>query len=173
MKRILLAGCAGAKIGSTASLFAKGAIRSGLWVNQRDDYPVTVKSGHSISQLTLSPEKIGYDGKSKPDIIVALFPEGLEKIRQWIKLLEHKDTLIMSADLPDIDTQAKKIILDFKSVKGIGKKKEYRALLSMALILQKFNLYPLDSLKEAVVIKSKYAYENLAALECLASLIIR
>ena len=28
---------------------------SGLWVTQRDDYPVTVKTGHSISEVVLSP----------------------------------------------------------------------------------------------------------------------
>ena len=50
------------KIGSAATIFCQGAILSGLWATQRNEYPVTVKSGHSISEIVLSPQEILYTG---------------------------------------------------------------------------------------------------------------
>jgi 2-oxoglutarate ferredoxin oxidoreductase subunit beta len=73
---IIIAGAAGMKIGSVATLFSQGAVLSGLWAIQRNEYPVTVKSGHSVSEIVLSPQEILYTGISKPDLMVVLFPEG-------------------------------------------------------------------------------------------------
>ena len=162
---IIIAGAAGTKIGSAASIFAIGAMCSGLWVTQRDDYPVTVKSGHSISELILSPAEILCTGIDTPDIMVVLYQEGLIKTTPIINQLTAKDTLIISADLPVVETHAQKITIDFKYVKGIGKKKEYRAILAMAFVLHIFKFYPHEAFKQAIELRPKFAQENLAAIE--------
>ncbi len=59
---VVFAGSAGMKIGSTGILFARAAIMSGLRAVQRDDYPVTVRTGHSLSSVKLSEHEIGYMG---------------------------------------------------------------------------------------------------------------
>ncbi len=35
----------------------KRPLLSGLWASQADDYPVTVQTGHSISELIFSPRR--------------------------------------------------------------------------------------------------------------------
>ncbi len=66
---IVIAGGAGQKIKSTATLFAQAAMYSGLEVTQKDDYPITVKTGHSLAELNLSPERIEYTAIESPDYI--------------------------------------------------------------------------------------------------------
>ena len=56
---IVIAGAAGKKVNSAATLLCRGALLSGLWATQRNDYPVTVKSGHSVSEVILSSQEIG------------------------------------------------------------------------------------------------------------------
>ena len=55
---LVVAGSAGGKVRSASRIVALGGIRSGLWAAQRDDYPVTVKSGHSVSELWIAPEEM-------------------------------------------------------------------------------------------------------------------
>jgi len=128
-------------------------------------YKRQVKSGHSISELILSPAEILWTGIDTPDIMVVLYQEGLIKTTPIINQLTAKDTLIISADLPVVETHAQKITIDFKYVKGIGKKKEYRAILAMAFVLHIFKFYPHEAFKQAIELRPKFAQENLAAIE--------
>lgn len=167
---LVLAGSAGTKIGSAASLFGAGAIASGLWVTQRDDYPVTVKAGHSISELILSPEPIHYTGIASPDFLVVLFPEGLARTRGILSSLSSQATLILNADLPPVQTPARQVRLDIKSALPWGRKKEYPAIMALGFLLQNYNLYPLEAFQEAIAARPKFARDNLAALSASASL---
>ena len=54
----VIAGSAGGKVRSAARVVGEAAILSGLWAAQQDDYPVTVQTGHSISELIFSPRPI-------------------------------------------------------------------------------------------------------------------
>jgi 2-oxoglutarate ferredoxin oxidoreductase subunit beta len=57
---IVIAGSAGGKVRSAARLLGQAATLCGLWAAQRDEYPVTVGTGHSVSDVVLSPqEEIG------------------------------------------------------------------------------------------------------------------
>jgi Pyruvate/2-oxoacid:ferredoxin oxidoreductase gamma subunit len=167
-----LGGAAGTKISSAATLFGHGAALSGLWVTQRDDYPVTVKSGHSISELILSPDEIRYSGIEKPDLMVVLFPEGLAKTLDRIHHLTEKDTLIISEDISSIETQAKKHVFDFKEAGSLGGQREYRAIMALALVLRENEIYPLDAFEEAISLYSNYAEKNLSAVRASKDLIL-
>lgn len=161
---VLIAGAAGMKIGSAAMIFSQGAMLSGLWATQRNDYPTTVKSGHSISEIVLGPEEILYTGINKPDLMVVLFPEGFAKVKKHIANLTPEDTLFIHADLPTVETQAKKIILNFKDTGKFSRKREYWAMMALARALQDTNLYPLDAFKDALESRPQFAKENLAAV---------
>ena len=162
---LVLAGAAGTKINSAASLFGLGGILSGLWVTQRDDYPVTVKSGHSISEIILGPKEIKFTGITKPDVMIVLFPQGLEKSWSLIDKLTHKDVLVISSDLPEIKTPAKKISIDFISSNEWGSRKEYWAVMALAILLDQNEYYPLVNFKESIAKQPRFASKNLAALE--------
>jgi pyruvate/2-oxoacid:ferredoxin oxidoreductase beta subunit/Pyruvate/2-oxoacid:ferredoxin oxidoreductase gamma subunit len=161
---VIIAGAAGMKIGSAATLFSQGAILSGLWASQKNDYPVTVRSGHSIAEMVLSPEEILYTGIDKPDLMIVLFPEGFAKVKERIGNLKPEDTLYIHATLPPIETRAQKVILDFKNTGSFNRKKEYWAMMALAKVLQETGIYPVEACKAAIQLHPRFAEENLAAI---------
>lgn len=163
--RFVISGAAGKKILSAASAFCRGAVLSGLWATQRNDYPTTVKSGYSNSEVIFSPQEILYTGVSRPDVMLVLFREGLLKEASRIENLTRENTLYISRELLPIRTQARIKILDFGEFGGVGRKKENWALMALAVTLKDLGIYPLDAFKEAVALNSNYAHENLAAIQ--------
>jgi Pyruvate/2-oxoacid:ferredoxin oxidoreductase gamma subunit len=164
-EEIIIAGAAGTKINSAALLFGYGAVLSGLWVTQRDDYPVTVKSGHSISELKISPFEIRYASVTKPNIMIVLFSEGLAIVQDRIKQLTENDILFISSSLPDVKTLARKNVVDFSKISVWGHKNEYRAVIALTTILKRLDLYPVDAFKKAITMVPKFAKNNLAAVQ--------
>ena len=119
----MVAGSAGAKVRSAARLVGEAAIRSGLWVTQRDDYPVTVKTGHSISEVVMAPQPqppVGHrrpvadgiedgpaaDGEDKgmpaQMILLDLLEDGLDHVRFRLALLPAGNRQHRSAQLHEI-----------------------------------------------------------------------
>ena len=164
-KDIILAGAAGAKISSAASLFGYGAVLSGLWASQRDDYPVTVKAGHSISELIISPRVIRFTSVLQPNLMIILFPEGLTKTKDRIPHLTENDILLISADLTDVKTPARKIVVDFRKIGDWGHKNEYRAIVALSAVLKTYKFFPLDAFREAITMVPRFAQDNLAAMQ--------
>ncbi len=162
---IVIAGAAGKKINSAASLFCRAAVLSGLWATQRNDYPVTVKSGHSVSEVIVDGQEIGYTGIRRPDVMIVLFKEGLVAIRDQLAAMTYQDTLYASADLLPIKTQAKIIPIDFKAAGRWATKKEYWAIIALARFLQDKAVFPIEAFKEAVAMRAEFAEENMAAVE--------
>ena len=162
---IIIAGAAGMKIGSAAALLAQGAILSGLWATQRNEYPVTVKSGHSISEVVLSPQEILYTGISNPNLMVVLFLEGFAKVKEFFPYLTPSDTLVISSDLPTVETRAHKSNLDIKKAAQVGHKKENWAMRALASVLAETGIYSMAALREVIAMNPRFAEQNLAALE--------
>ena len=162
---IVIAGAAGKKINSAAAFFCRGAVLSGLWATQRNDYPVTVKSGHSVAEVILSPKEIGYTGIGKPEILVLLFKEGVASVRDQLEGMMEEDVVYSSSDLLPIKTRANVIPMDFNRNEQWKMKKEYWAIIALAKVLHDTGIYPLEAFKEAVSARSEFAEENLRAIE--------
>jgi 2-oxoglutarate ferredoxin oxidoreductase subunit beta len=163
----VIAGKAGMKIITAATLFSRGALLSGLRASQRSDYPVTVKSGYSLSEVNLSPNEISFTGVPKPDLMVVLAPEALSKVRAKISALSESDRLYIDADLMPVNTRARIIPLHF----GSATRKQSWAITVLAAVLQHASIYPLEAFKEAVSMDEAHARENLAAIEASEGLI--
>lgn len=161
--RCVIAGGAGKRIGSAAAAFSRGAVLSGLWASLRTDYPVTVRSGYSVAEAIVSPEEIFYSGISKPDVMVVLFPEGLETVRSRIARLTSDDTLFINSSLQPVETEARTIVIDL-GTPGT-RKKEYWAMQAMATVVRELRLYPLEALRDAVSTRTEFAQEDLDAIE--------
>ena len=162
---MIIAGAAGRKINSAATYLCRGAVLSGLWATQRNDYPVTVKSGHSISEIILSAEKIRYTGISKPDLLLLLFKEGLPLVQAHLAAMTEQDTLVANASLLPIQTKAKVVGLDFSQTGRLAGKKEYWAVMALARMLSTWEVFPLEAFKEAVSVRREFSEENLEAIE--------
>ena len=162
---IVIAGAAGKKINSAATLFCRGAMLSGLWATQRNDYPVTVKSGHSISEVILAPQEIGYTGISRPEVMLLLFNEGLSAVRGQLERMNETDTLLVNKDLLPIRTKAQVVPIDFARTSRWASKKEYWVIIALARLLWERQTYPLEAFKEAVSARKEFAEDNMAAIE--------
>jgi pyruvate/2-oxoacid:ferredoxin oxidoreductase beta subunit len=160
----VIAGKAGMKTITAATIFSKGALLSGLWASQRNDYPVTVKSGYSVSEVIISPDEILYTGLNKPDFLLVLFAEALPRVRPLIEALSEGDTLYINAELLPVKTKAKIVPL---RLEDMGKKK-YWAIIGLAEVLTHSELYPLDAFREAISMQKEFASEYLAAYDAWA-----
>ncbi len=161
----VMAGAAGRKINSAASLFCRGAVLSGLYATQRNDYPVTVKAGHSVSEVILSPNPISYTGIVQPQVLMVLFKEGLGRVRAQLAAMRETDTLIIHSDLLPVETRARVLPIDFKQAGKWGSRKEAWAVMALAAALARLEIYPLEAFTEAIGTRSEFAADNLAAVE--------
>ncbi|MGC8875266.1 MAG: thiamine pyrophosphate-dependent enzyme, partial [Chloroflexia bacterium] len=159
---IVIAGAAGQKIRSTATTLGRAGVMAGLWATQRDDYPVTVQTGHSVSEVILSPEEIRYTGIPSPDVMLVLAPEGLKVSRRTVQRLGPGSRLYVRSDLLPVETGAQVIPLDLAQA---GKKDQ--AMMALAALVKDTGLLPVEALREAVTLgqRAEVAQENLAALE--------
>jgi pyruvate/2-oxoacid:ferredoxin oxidoreductase beta subunit/Pyruvate/2-oxoacid:ferredoxin oxidoreductase gamma subunit len=132
--RLVVAGAAGGKVRSAARLAGRAALLSGLWAAQREDYPVTVQTGHSISELIFSPEPFAYTGIEKPDATILLAAEGLGKASRYLSAMGPDDTVYAEASLPAVETTARVVSLDLASAGSVGRTGRSLALLTVALL---------------------------------------
>ncbi len=168
---LVVAGSAGAKIRSAAKAAGSAGVLSGLWVTQRDDYPTTVKSGHSISEIIFSPTEIHYTGIAKPDALVLLSEDGLRKVQHHLANMTDEDVLITTPEFADILTDAHKVVL--APTKGsVRITRTNKSLLITAAALRILNLYPIEALEQAIRhFQARFAAENLPVVEASIELI--
>ncbi len=160
---IVVAGAAGGKVRSAARTVARAAVLSGLWAAQRDDYPVTVKTGHSLAHLILSPTRIQHCGSSgAPDAVLVLAEEGRRKVGGLLTRMEEGSDLFVLRNAVDAERElgaggAAFHVLDPAAAgERTGTKigKTERSLFALAALVARLDagrgLFPLEALEEAV-----------------------
>jgi hypothetical protein len=90
LTQVVIGGKAGEHVQSAASIAAAAATAAGLYVTLRSDNPVTVGTGFSIAELTLSPEPIHYMGLAQPDLVILVAEEGQREL-EGKELFSRKD----------------------------------------------------------------------------------
>ncbi|MBI1733970.1 MAG: 2-oxoacid:acceptor oxidoreductase family protein [Candidatus Rokubacteria bacterium] len=78
---VVLAGSAGERVQTAAAILAQAAVAAGLHAVQKNDYPVTVGSGFSLSEVTVSREPILYTGIERPDALIVTSADGVREIK--------------------------------------------------------------------------------------------
>ena len=73
---VVVAGTAGERVQTAATLLAEGAILAGLSATQKNDNPVTQGTGFSLSEVLLSPDEILFTGIARPDVVIAASQDG-------------------------------------------------------------------------------------------------
>ncbi len=146
-RHFVVAGSAGGRVRSAARLVALAAMRSGLWSAQRDDYPITVKSGHSVSEVIISPEEIHYSGIDKPDVLVVVSEDGVGKAGPHLRAMESSDTVFVAAGLVLPETAATVVVLD----PAASEARIPKASLALALVahaVERSGVVPFDLFEE-------------------------
>ncbi len=170
---IIIAGSAGQKIRSAATLFAEGSIFAGLNATQKDDYPITVQTGHSVAEIIVSPERIDYTGIESPDYFILISEDGLKRTRAKIGALP--ETCVLYADesieLPETKAQVRR----FPFGEVVGKKAGKLSVASgaMATMLEDSEIFPVEAYATAIreFQSPKIAEINLKALTAGSELV--
>jgi Pyruvate/2-oxoacid:ferredoxin oxidoreductase gamma subunit len=170
--KVMIAGAAGGKIRSAGHLLGQGAILSGLYATQRDDYPVTVKTGHSVCDIILDPKPIGYTGIVRPDALILVSPEGKKKANPRLAAMAPTDRAYVATDLLPVETSAQVIPLAFDRL-DFGVRRQNRAVLALGAVLERERWYSLQALQQAVreTQRPEIAEQNLAALDASPGLL--
>jgi pyruvate/2-oxoacid:ferredoxin oxidoreductase beta subunit/Pyruvate/2-oxoacid:ferredoxin oxidoreductase gamma subunit len=98
---VTLAGAAGTHVRAAGHLVGAAATLSGLWTAQRDDYPTTVRAGHSTSEVLISPDPIHHMGITRPDVLFVLAPEGYKKAAASIGRMTPESWIFVVPELAD------------------------------------------------------------------------
>ena len=162
IQTFIISGTAGKRIGTAATIFCRAAVLSGLFASQRDDYPVTVKTGFSLAEVSLSPDVSKLVGNTDPDVMIVLSPEGFKKVQSKFESLTENTIIYLDKNLPKIKSKAKEKRLDFEKT---GLRKEYWALACLAYILQERCIFPLEALSDAASFRKDFANDYLKAID--------
>jgi Pyruvate/2-oxoacid:ferredoxin oxidoreductase gamma subunit len=145
----IVSGRAGQKVRSAATSFAAAGMLSGLDASQRDDLPVTVKSGCCTAEVVLSPEPIGYTGADVPDYVVVVSPEGLDRVRGMLPHLAPTAVVYCDATLAVPATPAAVRSLSFGEEARRAGTPPAPALVALAAMLHETGLFPVEALEQA------------------------
>ena len=122
---LMIAGAAGTHVRTAGRLVNIAATLSGLWAAQRDDYPVTVRSGYSVSEVLISPEALPYVGGTRPNVLFVLAEEGYRKVAGVIEAMTPADWIFVTPDLVDRmggrPASPQLRVLDLGAIKGIAR----------------------------------------------------
>lgn len=127
---ILLLGAAGQRINTAGELLCLSAMAGGLHVSQKNDYPITVLRGHSVSEVIIDRAPINYTGISKPDIVIALAAEGVLRRRRVFAELTAEDLVLRAEQLELPPTRARVVDLPGRK-QAIGASDQALAALSV------------------------------------------
>ena len=166
--RLVVAGSAGGKIKSAARLVGEAALLSGLWAAQRDDYPITVMTGHSIAEIVLGPREIDYTAIARPDAMILLSRDGVAKVGSQLAAMRPEDRVFALPEVAEVKTRATVQIIDPARIPSrLGKGSV--ALYCLAHALKELRILPIEALAAAATLQpSEYAERNAETIRAAA-----
>lgn len=154
---LVLSGGAGQKIKSTAAILGQAAILSGGYASQKDDYPITVKTGYSSAEVIISPENIDYTGMTAPNAALILSIEGFNKEKSKLVAMKAGSVIFLEEGLPEFETEATVIRKPFEAIaKKIDRNSV--ALVGLGALLAETRWLSRESVESAIGISQKAAY---------------
>ena len=109
----------------------RAAILAGMNVTQKNDYHITAMRGPSVTEVIVSPQAITYTEVGKPDVLVALSEEGVQKCWGLFQKMEKEGRIILAAGIEIPTTDAQVLEINFRAG---GIKKKERALAALYLL---------------------------------------
>lgn len=116
-QEIVILGSAGQRIITAGELLCLAGASAGCHATQKNDYPITVMKGHSVSEVILSDSSIDYTGIEDPCVVIALATEGIHRRKKMLAALSPECTIIKAAGVELPETRASVLEIDFKAKK--------------------------------------------------------
>ena len=93
---LILAGTAGEGIQFSSSLFATSLVKNGFHISQKNDNPVTIGTGYSITELKLAKDPILYSQIDQADYILVSSQDGYNRVKD---LINEQSQLIIDSEI--------------------------------------------------------------------------
>ncbi len=103
---VVIAASAGNYVRFAGTALAQAVIDAGGCAVQKDDYPITVRTGYSVTELILDRGRIEYIGSDSPDLVAVASADGLKRISGILAALKPGALVIADEDLPEFRTAA-------------------------------------------------------------------
>ena len=161
---ILLLGDAGQRVLTAGEILCLAGMTAGLQATQKNEYNITVLRGPSISEVILSSEPIAFTGLDRPDAIIALSREAVDRRHSVFAGLTPRTRIYRSPDTPVPPSAATIHSLDFKKMRV---KPADRALAAVAALAETADIIDTDMLRTAVKLRFKNKIRD-AALALIA-----
>ena len=108
-----------------------------------------MQTGHSVSEIIVSPERIDYTGIDSPDFFVVLSADGLARVRARIENLPPSCILYAEESLELPATKAQVRRFPFAELgKRVGG--SYLATAALAALLEDSRVFPPDAFARAI-----------------------
>ncbi len=153
-REVVVLGSAGQRIITAGELLCLAGAAAGCHATQKNDYPITVMRGHSVSEIILDDAAIDYTGIENPSVIIALAPEGVKRRERLVAGLTPECTVVKasSVDLPKC--QAKIVEVDYT---GLKIKTADWALAALAVLAGRNKVLTMEMLRTALQQRFKNA----------------
>ena len=149
-QEIVILGSAGQRIITAGELVCLAGAAAGLHASQKNDYPITVMRGHSISELILTETEIGYTGIAQPTAVLALAAEGVARRQPLFSRLPAETLVLKAADV-DLPPSAARIVeVDFAARRI---RSADRALAALSLLAKENQILSLEMLRAALALR--------------------
>ncbi len=149
-QEVVILGSAGQRIITAGELLCLAAAAAGRHATQKNDYPITVMRGHSVSEIILSDAPIDYTGIERPSVVIALAAEGVGRRQAMFAELPPETIVVKAYDVTLPDCEARIIEVDFKE-KAI--KKQDWALGALAALADENIVLTLEMLDRALQLR--------------------
>jgi Pyruvate/2-oxoacid:ferredoxin oxidoreductase gamma subunit len=151
-QEVVLLGSAGQRIITAGEILCLAGTTAGLHATQKNDYPITVMRGHSVSELILSDSEIDYTGIEQPATVIALAAEGVARRKMlWGQLSEHARVLSAAGlDLPETAAAVESVDFKARHIKSSD-----WALAALGLLARRNRVLSLEMLKAALALRFK------------------
>lgn len=130
-EEIVILGSAGMRIVTAGDIVCYAGMAAGMNVSMKNDYNITVLRGQSVSEILISPEKIGYAGIESPTVVIAISDEGVQRRHGMFATLSTDTFVLREKSVAIPETPATVVEVDFKAFKV---KRHDWALASLGLL---------------------------------------
>ena len=151
-QEVVIIGGAGQRIITAGELLCLAGASAGCHATQKNDYPITVMKGHSVSEVILSDEAVGYTGIEDPSVVIALAPEGVNRRKKMLAALSPQSVVIKAAGVELPDCRATVIEVDFKAHQI--KSRDW-ALAALAVLARQNKALTMEMLMAALTLRFK------------------
>ncbi|MEO0270846.1 MAG: thiamine pyrophosphate-dependent enzyme [candidate division WOR-3 bacterium] len=150
--KIVIAGSAGEGVQLASSLLCISAILGGLNSTQKNDNPVTVGSGFSVSEIIIKDGDIKYTGIEEPDYLIITSIDGLKRAKGFI---ERSKNIIIDESLTDNKNFIKVPARKYIKLRGGP------TYFSLGVLFGKFNPFDFELYEKAILKYGKAKDETL------------